>query len=154
MTREEVLSKVKEGLGKKVVNWYQKSDRRLYVEVKPKDVPAATRLVFKDLGARFQTASGVDTSDAIEILYHWAFDAQDLVVNIVTRLDRENPEVESVASICKGTEWIEREMWELLGIEFKNHPDMRRLLLPDDWPEGEYPLRRDYIAAPKEKTNG
>ena len=40
--------------------------------------------------------------------------------------------------------WIEREISELLGIKFKNHPDMRRLLLSDEWPEGVYPLRRDY----------
>ncbi len=35
-------------------------------------------------------------------------------------------------------------MWELLGIRFRNHPDLRHLLLGDDWPEGKYPLRRDY----------
>ena len=115
------------------------------MEVKPDDVPEATRLIFKDLGARFQIASGVDTPSVIEILYHWAFDSLDFVVTVKTKLDRDKPEIESVASICTGTEWIEREMWELLGITFRNHPDMRHLLLLDDWPEGKYPLRRDYV---------
>ena len=40
--------------------------------------------------------------------------------------------------------WIEREIHEILGINFKGHPDMRKLLLPEGWPEGVYPLRRDY----------
>ena len=71
--------------------------------------------MFRELGARFQIASGVDTPDAIEILYHWAIDRLDFIVTIRTKLDRENPEVDSVASICTATEWIEREMWELLG---------------------------------------
>jgi len=68
----------------------------------------------------------------------------DMVVTVRTKLDRDNPQVDSVAAICKGAEWIEREMWELLGITFRNHPDVRHLLLRDDWPEGKYPLRRDY----------
>jgi len=144
MTREQVIQRVKDGLGDRAVNWLEKNPRRYYVEVKPADVPAATRLMFEELEARFQIASGVDTPRAIEILYHWAFDGHDCVVTVVTRLDRDKPEIESVASICTGIEWIEREMWELLGITFKGHPDMRHLLLKEDWPEGKYPLRRDY----------
>lgn len=144
MTKEEVLSRIKESLGDKVVDWYEKSEKRVYVEVKPEDIPEATRFMFKDLKARFQIASGVDTPSAIEILYHWAFDPLGFVVTIRTKLDRDHPEMESLASICTGIEWIEREMWELLGITFRNHPDMRHLLLLEDWPEGKYPLRRDY----------
>ena len=144
MTREETMAAIKDRLGDKVVDWFTKSERRAYVEVRPEDVPAATRLVFKELGARFQIASGIDTPSAIEILYHWAFDRLDCIVTLKTKLDREHPEIESLAGICTGAEWIEREMWELLGITFKNHPDMRHLLLKDDWPGGKYPLRRDY----------
>ena len=145
MTKEKILAEIKGKLGGKIVNFHEKSPRRYYVEVKPDDVPEATRLIFKDLGARFQIASGVDTPTAIEILYHWAFDSLALVITITTKLDRDKPEIESLTAICTGTEWIEREMWELLGITFRNHPDMRHLLLLDDWPEGKYPLRRDYV---------
>lgn len=145
MRKEEILSEIREKLGGKIVEFFEKSPRRYYVEVKPEDVPEATRFIFKNLGARFQIASGVDTPTAIEILYHWAFDSLDFIVTVKTKLDREKPEIDSLVSICIGTEWIEREMWELLGITFRNHPDMRRLLLPDDWPEGKYPLRRDYV---------
>jgi len=144
MTKEKILSEIKGKLGNRIVRWQDKSDRRVYIEVKPSDIPDVTRLIFKDLGARFQIASGVDTPTAIEILYHWAFDSLALVVTITTKLDRDKPEIESLAAICTGTEWIEREMWELLGVTFKNHPDMRHLLLLDDWPKGKYPLRRDY----------
>ena len=144
MNREQILSGIKEKLGDRIVDFFEKSPSRYYIEVKPDDVPEATRVMFKDLGARFQIASGVDTPSAIEILYHWAFDSLGFIVTVRTKLDRDKPEIESVCSICIGTEWIEREMWELLGITFKNHPDMRHLLLKDDWPEGKYPLRRDY----------
>ncbi|MCK5381728.1 MAG: NADH-quinone oxidoreductase subunit C [Candidatus Latescibacteria bacterium] len=157
MTREELLSQIKENLGDKVVAWYEKSGKRVYLEVHPEDIPEATRLMFKDLKARFQIASGIDTPSGIEILYHWAFDAVGLVVTVKTKLDRDRPEIESVAAICTGIEWIEREMWELLGITFRNHPDVRHLLLLDDWPESKDPLRRYYVPPLRgedAKTNG
>lgn len=142
--REEIVPEIRQKLGKKIVEVVEKSPRRVFIEVKPADVPETTRVLFRDMGARLQIATGIDTPTAIEILYHWAFDSMDCVVNIKTKLDRENPEIESIASICTGAEWIEREMWELLGITFKNHPDMRHLLLMDDWPKGKFPLRREY----------
>lgn len=145
MTREETIARIRDQLGGKIVDFFEKSGKRVFIEVKSADVPAATSLLFKDLGARFQIATGIDTPAAIEILYHWAFDRLGFVVTVRTKLDRQNPEIDSVASICTGAEWIEREMWELLGIKFRNHPDLRHLLLADEWPEGKYPLRRDYV---------
>ena len=144
MTREEIITRIKERLGAKIVQWTDKSFRRVYVEVKPEDIPETTRFLFRELEARFSIATGLDTPAAIEVLYHWAFDQCGLMFTVRTKLNRDKPVIESIAPICKGAEWIEREMWELLGITFQNHPDLRHLLLADDWPEGKYPLRRDY----------
>lgn len=145
MTKEEVLTQIKEKLGGKIVKWTDKSPRRFYIEVQPEDIPEVSRYLFRELEARLSTATGTDTPAAIEVLYHWALDQCGLIFTVRTKLNRDNPVVESIAPICKGAEWVEREMWELLGITFRNHPDMRHLLLADDWPEGKYPLRRDYV---------
>ncbi len=142
--REDIVGEIKKRLGNMIVNVFEKSPHRIYVEVSPKDIAETSRIIFRDMEARFQIASGIDTPTAIEILYHWAFDSLDCVVTVKTKLDRDKPEIDSISSICVGAEWIEREMWELLGITFRNHPDVRHLLLADDWPEGKYPLRRDY----------
>ena len=144
MTREDVLSRIKATLQDRLLGLEERSVKRVFIEVSPNDVPEASRLMFQDLQARFQIATGVDTPTAIEVLYHWALDSLGCVVTMRTRLNRENPEIESIAPLCPAAEWIEREMWELLGIRFRNHPDLRHLLLRDDWPEGKYPLRRDY----------
>jgi len=144
MTDRSVIDRLKQALGEGVLGVEEKSARRLFVEMAPKSIVVASRLMFEGLGARFQIASGVDTPDAIEILYHWALDGSDCVVTLRTRLGRDDPEIDSIAGVCPAAEWIEREMWELLGIRFLNHPDLRHLLLDDDWPAGRYPLRRDF----------
>ncbi len=144
MTREEALSQIKDALGKRLLAVEEKSEKRVFMEVLPEDVPVTSRLLQSDLQARFQIATGVDTPAGIEVMYHWALDGLGCVVTLRTYLDREIPEIQSIAPFCRAAEWIEREMWELLGIRFRDHPDMRHLLLSDDWPEGQYPLRRDY----------
>ncbi len=64
-------------------------------------------------------------------------------ITIRVELPRENPQVDSVESLWRTADWHEREAYDLFGIRFNNHPDLRRILCPDDW-EG-FPLRKDYI---------
>jgi NADH:ubiquinone oxidoreductase subunit C len=144
MPKKDVLKEIKDKFSEKILKVYEKSPRRAYIDLKPEDIPAAASFIFKDLKARFATVSGVDTPKHIEILYHFAFDKLGRIISLRTRLDRENPEIESLTSIIKGTEWIEREIHELLGVNFRNHPNLKKLLMAEDWPEDKCPLRRDY----------
>jgi len=144
MTREEALESIRTRFPDDIVDVIDKSPKRVYVEIKPEAVVAAAEHLFRGLGARFNIASGVDTPTHIEILYHFTMEDINLLVSLRVKLDRDNPEIDSLAPRIEATNWIEREMHELLGITFRGHPDMRRLLLPDQWPEGVYPLRRDY----------
>lgn len=141
---DEAVAAIKSALGDRLLDLRQPSSKRVYLEVDSEVVPDTARILSGDLQARLQTASALDAPRKIEILYHWAFDSIGLVVSVRTRIDRERPEIESITPICPSAHWIEREMWELMGISFPGHPDMRHLLLQDDWPEGKYPLRRDY----------
>ena len=144
MVKKDVLKEIKDKLSEKILKVYEKSARRTYIDLKPEDIPATASFIFKDLKARFATVSGVDTPKHIEILYHFAFDKLGRIISLRTHLDRENPEIESLTSIIKGTEWIEREIHELLGVNFRNHPNLKKLLMAEDWPEDKCPLRRDY----------
>ncbi len=89
--------------------------------------------------------TGIDNgpeANTMEVLYHFYSIPfhQSLALKVV--LSRENPIVESLASIWKSANWMEREVFDMFGIKFLNHPDLRRILMPADW-EG-YPLRKDY----------
>jgi NADH-quinone oxidoreductase subunit C len=81
----------------------------------------------------------VNTMEVIYHLYSIPFH-QSLAIKII--LPRERPEVPSVCELWKTAEWHEREAFDLLGIQFLNHPDLRRILLPADWVG--HPLRKDY----------
>ncbi|OPZ18657.1 MAG: NAD(P)H-quinone oxidoreductase subunit J [candidate division BRC1 bacterium ADurb.BinA364] len=88
--------------------------------------------------------TGVDRGDSIEAVYHlYSYTHFHLAV-VKAALDRQNPEIDSVADLWAAADWHERETYDMLGVRFRGHPHLRRILLPDDW-EG-YPLRRDYVA--------
>lgn len=144
MTRDEAVSRIKSTLADRLLEFEERSEKRLYLEVDRQDISATAELMFNDLEARLQTVSGVDAPGKIEMLYHWALDPLGMLVTIRTHVDRDQPEIASITPIVPAAEWIEREVWELLGVNFTGHPDLRHLVLADDWPEGKHPLRRDY----------
>jgi len=149
---DDIIRNISTGLGDSLLSLEQKSGARVYINIPPEAVREASRLMLETLGARFQIATGVDTREGIEVMYHWAMDVDGLVVTLRTVVGHEKPELDSIAPFCVAAEWIEREMWELLGIHFRNHPDLRHLLLDDSWPEGKYPLRHDYQKSGDEVT--
>ena len=143
-TREDLLAGIKEKFKEYIVEFFDKSPTRVYIEIKPEAIVKVASYIFKDLKARFNIASGLDARTHLEILYHFSIEYLNVLISLRVKLDKSNPEVDSLAVVFKGVRWIEREMFELLGIRFKGHPDLRRLLLDKKWPEGVYPLRRDY----------
>lgn len=144
MTREEVLRDIRGKFSGEILDFYDKSPSRVYIEIRPGAIVPVASYVFSDLGARFNIASGMDMVTHIEILYHLTIEEINLMVNLRVKLDRDDPQIDSVGAKFEAFNWIEREMSEILGITFRGHPDMRRLLLADEWPEGVYPLRQDY----------
>jgi NADH-quinone oxidoreductase subunit C len=77
-----------------------------------------------------------------ELNYHLVSIPRKEKVRLRVRLSGNDPVVDSLVPVWPGANWLEREILDLFGIRFTGHPDLRRILLPDDW-EG-YPLRRDY----------
>ncbi|MFB0527801.1 MAG: NADH-quinone oxidoreductase subunit C [bacterium] len=140
---EEILARIKDRFSKRLLKVFEKSPRRIYLDFDSKDIPQVVSFMFRELGGRLSTATGVDTQKNIEILYHFSFDSSGTIISLRTLIDKNNPEIESVTPVIRGAEWIEREIHELLGVNFRNHPNLKRLLLPEDWPERKYPLRRE-----------
>ena len=84
----------------------------------------------------------VDWKTHLTMVYHLSSTAERLNIVIKSKLDRTNPEIETVCDIWRTAEFHEREVFELFGVNFLNHPDLRKLILTDDFVG--YPLRKDF----------
>ena len=145
MSETELAQELRSNLGEKLLELKQPSSNNIFLTVKAEELPEAVKTVWDAMQSRFAIVSGVDVPGAIEILYHFVFDEKSTIVTLKTRVAKPFPEIESITPIIPGAEWIEREVHDLLGVKFRNHPNLRRLILSDDWPEGVCPLRKDYI---------
>lgn len=82
--------------------------------------------------------------DGFGLVYHLFSMQKRHKLTLKVRVDRGNPAVESVSSVWKTADWLEREVFDMFGIKFLNHPDLKRILLPDEWTA--YPLRKDFVS--------
>jgi NADH:ubiquinone oxidoreductase subunit C len=77
------------------------------------------------------------------MVYHLSSTRYRYNIVVKSKLDRTTPEIETICDIWRTAEFHEREVYELFGVTFLNHPDLRLLILPDGW-EGKNPMRKDY----------
>jgi NADH-quinone oxidoreductase subunit C len=85
----------------------------------------------------------IDWKTHLTMVYHLESTQYRHTIVIKSKLDRNNPEIESVSQIWRTADFHEREVYDLFGVNFLNHPDLRLLILPDGW-EGKFPLRKDF----------
>ena len=87
--------------------------------------------------------SGVDYKDHIEVVYHLFSYRKRHTAVLKVKLPRDNPSLPTLESVWHSANWMEREIFDLLGVNFIGHSDMRRILMPEDWPG--HPLRKDFV---------
>ena len=120
--------------------------------IDPERVVEVARLLRDDSELEFEMLTDVTAVDYLgeeprfEIVYHFYSVARNQRLRIKARVPEEPAEIDSLVDVYASANWMEREVWDLYGIRFKGHPDLRRILLYEEF-EG-HPLRKDY---PKEK---
>jgi NADH-quinone oxidoreductase subunit C len=139
----EALGIIKKNFGKKILEVKVHNEQRVYIEVPAGFLRSAAEFLFSQMKCRLSTVSGIDEKDHMEIIYHFSLDPTGVFFNLKVKADKENPAVDTVTDIIKGAKWIEREMHELLGIDFKGNEDLRPLLLSDAYKGKKFPLRKD-----------
>ena len=122
----------------------------LYLAVPAAQLPAVCLFLRSEAQLSFDFLSfvtSIDWKTHFEIVYYLVstLHKHKLVLKVKVE-DRAAPEVPSIATLYPTTDWQEREVFDMMGIRFAGHYNMRRILLPDDW-EG-YPLRKDYVQKP------
>ena len=143
MKQEELDKRLLELEGQ-LIGIERTAENRVYLLCESANVYSICLFLFDELGLRFVISTGVDAEHCFEVLHHFSNDESGCMVTVKAFIrDRETPTIESIAPLVTGAEWIEREMHDILGIDFANHPNLQRLILTDDWPEGVYPLRKE-----------
>lgn len=133
---------------KEILETVSRNDRRTTISIRPGALVSISKFLFKNLQFRFIIASALHTPRGFEIYYHFSQDETGLVLNLHVMLDKNKPEIESLSNVFEAANWIEREMHELFGIDFLNHPNLDELLSEGNWAKGEYPYRKKF------KSNG
>jgi NADH-quinone oxidoreductase subunit C len=118
------------------------------IYAKRDDVPAIARALRDAPGLQFDFLAEVTAADfwprepRFELVYILVSTTLARRIRVKVRLPGADAHVATVSAIWPAANWLEREVWDLFGIVFDGHPDLRRLLMPEDW-EG-FPLRKDY----------
>jgi len=117
-----------------------------WIQINPDRILEVARFLRDDERLQFDSLmclSGVDlTGGKLAVVYHLASIAKSHKITLKVEVSAEDPRCQSVESIWKTANWHEREAYDLVGVVFEGHPDLRRILLPYDWVG--HPLRKDY----------
>ncbi len=127
-----------------ILDFVKKNEKRIVITINHEAILRVVQYLYKTEGLRFIIASALHTKNGFEIHYHFSKDNIGLILNIHVVLDKENPRIESLSNMFNASNWIEREMHELFGIDFLNHPNQEKLLSDGNWAEGVYPYRKEF----------
>ena len=145
MNTELIISNLKSYFNQSIYSVIVKNNKRVTIDISPESLISLADYLLHKAEFRFIIASALHTKQGFEIYYHFSRDNTGLILNLHVILDKEKPEIESLANMLEAANWIEREMHELFGINFLNHPNLEKLLSEGNWAEGVYPYRKEYM---------
>lgn len=143
MSNEELKVKITELLPAAT---FEEGGEWLTINIEPKDWLPLAQQLRNDDSLYFDylfCLTCIDWKTHLTMVYHLSSTKYRHNIVIKSKLDRSNPEIETVSHIWRTAEFHEREVYEMFGVNFLNHPDLRLLILPDGW-EGRNPLRKDF----------
>jgi len=144
--REYPLALAVEGFDSEALRGGKFDRGELTLEIAPgKIISVCGFLKYDQQFERLSSVTAVDRYPAeprFEVVYHLHSVGRKARLRLKCRVSGEEPAIESATAVWRSANWYEREVFDLFGIRFLNHPDLRRIMMPDDW-EG-HPLRKDY----------
>jgi NADH:ubiquinone oxidoreductase subunit C len=143
MLNEELKTRIQELLPAAV---FEEGGEWITLSIEPRDWLAFANLARHDPALYLDylfCLTCIDWKTHLTMVYHLSSTKFRHTLVVKSKLDRMKPEIETVSFIWRTAEFHEREVYEMFGVNFLNHPDLRLLILPDGW-EGKSPLRKDF----------
>ncbi len=141
---EKIMAQVREDYAGEILDATTMRRHELVFTVAPDQIVEFTEFVVQYGWWHLSTITGVDEGEEIAILYHLCGE-EPPAATIRTAVPKAAARLQSITSVIPGATMYEREVHDLFGVQFEGHPRLDRLVLPDDWPEGVYPLRIEEI---------
>lgn len=140
---QEIVNILKEKFSDKIIEARVQRERRVFVTIDPKALLEVMKYLAHEKGYKhISTISGLDLGKNLGVIYHLLED--NITLSLKIEIPKENPRISTITSIIPGAVLYEREVHDLFGVVFRGHPDLSPLVLPEDWPKGLYPLRKEY----------
>jgi membrane-bound hydrogenase subunit alpha len=145
----EILEELKSLLGEDLLEAQIPRRYRLWVKVAEGKHYKAAEHLHKNLGVWFiSTITGLDLKEHFEVLFHLFDNEKQVEITLKVPVSKEKPELASLVDFFPGGNLYEREVFDMFGIKFLGHPNLKRMLLADDFPLNEHPLRKDWKFEP------
>ena len=143
LTKEQdLVNDLKDRFGDKVTESLVQRPRRVFITVNPNALTEVMAYVAQKGYRHVSTITGLDLGQTLGVVYHLV--EGNVVLSLKTNVPKDDPKLPSIVSIIPGAELYEREVHDLFGIVFEGHPDLAPLVLPEKWPSGLYPLRKEW----------
>ena len=154
VTATELIEQVQQQYEGELLEARASSEVDAWLGVPPADVQAMARFIMDAWPpVHLSTISGVDNGREIEVLYHFVVDG--CALNVRAAIPKGVDQIDTIVPVVPAAIMYEREVMDMFGVVMVGHPDPRRLTLPEDWPQGDYPLRKDDVVVEvKEEDNG
>jgi Ni,Fe-hydrogenase III large subunit/Ni,Fe-hydrogenase III component G len=146
MNAQNLIAGIREKYPEALLASTQPNPFRLFLTVDRENIQDVADYIFNTAKARLILSAATDKSpinNTYEVTYVFSLDRDNLIVALKEVVPPSDPRVPSLTNIIPGADWHEREMRDLMGIVPEGHPDPRRLVVSDDWPEDVFPLRKD-----------
>jgi len=147
VTSQQVIEQIRAKFGEGLQASEEPVPGTIYLTMDKDLIQPACRYLQDDLGGRFLISAGIDRRSregCLSVTHIFSRDKEKQFICLRADVSENDAEVESITPWVAGANWSERECQDLMGVKAKGHPDPRRLIVADDWPEGVYPLRKDF----------
>ena len=152
---DPIVDRVKSSLGSMILNIENPRLHRIYATVPREKIVDAAKAINKEFDTRYICVIGArDAGDNIELVYPFALEKEERLIVLKTHVPKSDPNIDTITNVIPGAVLYEREAFEMLGINFRGHPQMEILFLPETWGDKGNPLRKDWVDPRKIEGGG
>ena len=152
---DPIVERVKSSLGPIALAIENPRLHRIYATVPREQIVNAAKAVHKEFDTRYICVIGArDAGDNIELVYPFALEKEERLIVLKTLVPKSDPNIDTITTVIPGADLYEREAFEMLGVNFRGHPKMEILFLPETWGNKGNPLRKNWVDPRKTEGGG